>query len=69
MKITENILIADENKVLTNGTDYGTTVYLGSGDSVENWYEISKKEYTEIMQAAEENVRDDDNDANTCRAC
>ncbi len=66
MIITENILIADENKVLTNGTDYGTKVYLGSGDSAENWYEITQEEYKAIMESQEENTQYDNNNTDGC---
>ena len=31
--------------VLTNGETYGTEVYLGTGDSVDNWHEITEEEY------------------------
>ena len=38
------ILIADEGKVYTNGSAYGLEVYLGTGDSVENWYQVDIEE-------------------------
>ena len=49
------MLIADEGKVLTNGEIYGKTVYLGDGDSAENYHEIDEAEYENIlaMQEAE----------------
>lgn len=41
-------LIASEGTILTNGSAYGTEVYLGKNDSAENWREISLEEYEEI---------------------
>ena len=46
---TRIILNADEGKVLTNGQIYGVTIYLGTNDSPDNWHEITKEEYQEIM--------------------
>ena len=46
-------LYADEGKVLTNGTDYGTTISLAEGVDAEGWYEISEAEYEEISRVAE----------------
>jgi hypothetical protein len=37
-------LIADEGKVLTNGTEYTTALYLGAYDSVDNWQEVDESE-------------------------
>lgn len=48
--ITIQKLIASEGYVLTNGDVYGKEVYLGINDSVNNWYEISDTEYTDIMK-------------------
>lgn len=41
---------ATEGMILTNGETYGTEVYLGSGDSPDNWYEISLAEYEKRME-------------------
>lgn len=46
--ITSIKLIASEGMVLTNGETYGTEVYLGTGDSAENWSEITEEEYEGI---------------------
>ena len=49
-------LRADKDKVLTNGKTYssvGGSVYLGTNDSPENWYEITKEEY-EAIKAKED---------------
>jgi hypothetical protein len=44
MKIENNILTADIGMVLTNGNTFGHTVYLGVGDSIDNWHEITEEE-------------------------
>lgn len=49
-------LIASEGNILTNGTLYAKEAYLGSGDSEENWYEITEEEYNEIIAEMEENL-------------
>ena len=48
--ITSIKLIASEGMILTNGKTYGTEVYLGTGDSAENWHEITEEEYNEIQE-------------------
>ena len=48
---------ADEGKVLTNGkafSDVGGTVWLGSNDSADNWYEITEEEYQELIKKEQE---------------
>lgn len=47
------VLYADEGKVLTDGTIYGTTIYLAEGRSADEFYEISAEEYQAIMAAEE----------------
>jgi hypothetical protein len=42
-------LYADEGKVLTNGSEYGTTISLSEGSVPDNYYEITLEEYQEIM--------------------
>lgn len=44
MKIENNILTADIGMVLTNGNTFGHIVYLGVGDSIDNWHEITEEE-------------------------
>ena len=46
------ILIADEGKVLTNGTHYGKVVFLAENASADGYREISKEEYEDIAAAA-----------------
>jgi hypothetical protein len=47
--ITSIKLMASKGMVLTNGEAYGTEVYLGTGDSPENWHEITEEEYEKIQ--------------------
>ncbi len=47
------VITADEGKVLTNGEIYGRTIFLGSGDRVSNYHEITQAEYEEAMAKAE----------------
>ena len=47
------MMVATEGMILTNGETYGREVYLGSGDSPENWYEITEAEYEKIIEEAE----------------
>ena len=49
--ITSIKLIASEGMLLTNGDTFGKEVYLGTGDSPENWHEITEEEYAEIQKA------------------
>lgn len=43
------VLYAEEGKVLTNGTEYGTVIYLADGVSADSYYEITKEEYDKIL--------------------
>lgn len=47
---TRKVIYADEGKVLTNGTIYGTRIYLAEGMSADAFYEISAEEYAAIME-------------------
>lgn len=47
------ILTADAGMVLTNGTDYGTIVYLAVGADPAAYYQISMEEYNAIMETDE----------------
>lgn len=47
-------LVATEGMILTDGKTYGKEVFLGSGDSPDNWYEIMEEEYQRMQDAADE---------------
>lgn len=50
MKIsTRTVLHADEGMVLTDGETYGRTIMLGEGRSAEEFHEITKAAYEEIL--------------------
>lgn len=57
--ITENITItklkASEGMTLTNGETFGKEIYLGKGDSADNWYEITDEEAERIQAERDEN--------------
>lgn len=50
--------VASDGMILTNGETYGRDVFIGTGDSVDNWHEITESEYEKIMEALnnEENL-------------
>ena len=52
MKV-RTVLYADEGTVLTNGTDYGTVIWLAEGVSPDTYHAIPREEYEEIMAAQE----------------
>ena len=52
------VLYADKGKVLTDGTIYGTTIYLAEGLTGEDFYEISAEEYAAIMAQKEKESRE-----------
>ena len=43
-------LIADKGKVITNGTDYGTTISLAEGVDASAYYEITLEEYNDALE-------------------
>ena len=43
-------LVATEGMIYTNGESFGRTVFLGTGDSPDNWHEITESEYQAIME-------------------
>lgn len=47
------VLTADEGTVLTNGTDYGTVIWLAEGADPNSYHAISESEYKAIMAAQE----------------
>ena len=48
------VLYADEGKVLTNGEIYGTQIFLAESDNAENYHEITKEEYENIISVETE---------------
>lgn len=44
-------LIAADGMILTNGEIYVVELWLGNGDSADNWWEITREEY-DALQAA-----------------
>ena len=52
--ITRIKLIASEGMMLTNGEIFGKEVFLGTGDSADNWHEIAEAEAQEIMAEQED---------------
>lgn len=56
MKITEIKIIkleANEDKILADGTEYGSTIFLGANRTVDEFYEIPIEEYDRIMAEQE----------------
>lgn len=52
MKIT---IRAEEGMILTDGENYGKTIDLGEGVSVDKYTEITEAEYEEIQKGEESN--------------
>ena len=42
MTINGNMLVADDGKVLKNGDNYATVIYLGVNDKADNWSEVDE---------------------------
>ena len=59
-QITVNKLIADEGKVLTDGTIYGREIFLGKGRSADEFHEITEAEYNAILEAQAEELTNDE---------
>ena len=45
-------MVATEGMIYTNGETYGREIFLGSGDSPDNWWEITEAEYNKITEEA-----------------
>ena len=50
---TRKVIYADEGKVLTNGTIYGTRIYLAEGMSADAFYEISTEEFEALTKGGD----------------
>lgn len=50
-----NVLYAENGKVLTNGTEYGTVIYLADGVSPSDYYEITQDEFNAILEQQRKN--------------
>jgi hypothetical protein len=55
MKV-RTVLYADEGTVLTNGTDYGTIIWLAEDVSPDSYYPIPVAEYEAIMAEQNETI-------------
>ena len=53
MKV-RTVLYADEGTVLTNGTDYGTVIWLAEGVSPDSYHPIPREEYEAILATQED---------------
>ena len=53
MKV-RTILYADEGTILTDGTNYGTVIWLAEGVSPDTYYPITLAEYEVMMQKESE---------------
>jgi hypothetical protein len=49
----DNVLIAKEGYVYTNGEAFGNKVELGIYDSADNWLEITEEEYQALKALAD----------------
>lgn len=54
--ITRIKLTAAEGMTLTNGEVFGKEVYLGTGDSADNWAEITDSEAAKLQAEREAEV-------------
>lgn len=48
---TRTVIYADEGKVLTDGEIYGLQIFLAEGQSADNFHEITREEYENILAA------------------
>jgi len=53
------ILKATEGMLLTNGEIYGRTVFLGTGDSPDNWWEVTEAQALHNMEQEEKEYEED----------
>lgn len=57
------ILTASEGMIYTDGTIYGTKIFLAEGRDPGDFYEISREEYERIMVEQEALMQEDATDA------
>lgn len=43
-------IFADDGKVLTDGSVYGTTISLAEGKTADEFYEITKEDYMKMLE-------------------
>lgn len=55
-EILLTMLEADDGTVLTDGTNYCSSVLLRKGETSEGWSEITQEEYNELFSQEVENV-------------
>ncbi len=49
----EILIRAGKGKILTDGENYGKTISLAAGVSVDKYHEITEEEYNEILKKQE----------------
>ena len=52
-------ITATEGHILTDGSTYGSEIYLGDGISAEQFYEITVEEYRRMFEAENGGEADD----------
>lgn len=46
-------LTASDGMILTNGTNFARVAFIGTGDSPDNWHEITEAEYKALTAEPE----------------
>lgn len=60
-------LIADEGYVYTDGKIYGSVIYLAEGVSADNFKQIPREEYEQMLNADESELATDEDYQNALR--